>query len=293
LNAQKPDSLIETIIIMKKQTLIQSIKKTAAAMAALALLAGVSAQAQTVIDPLNGTGGISYSTTLVLDNGHLGGQGVSFNQSGSGLTANYAGTGTSAEQALFLAPVSSFGSAFVVGDTLSVNVNMPATVTAAMDFGLAISSTATPPAANATGDNTGTWSSRSLFDWAEISLRPSQNAIRTGDAISGTFTSTAGVVGIGSGGSANISQLYIQWVSADVFNLGYVQNGTAVNDITVTFAAGSTIGTAIGFYGDLRATGTSLGTFSNLSITPAPEPSTLAMCGMGLAGLVVMIRRKK
>jgi hypothetical protein len=53
------------------------------------------------------------------------------------------------------------------------------------------------------------------------------------------------------------------------------------------------IGTEIGFYGDLRATGQSLSSFSNLAISPIPEPSTLAMCGMGLAGLFVGLRRKK
>jgi hypothetical protein len=65
---------------------------------------------------------------------------------------------------------------------------------------------------------------------------------------------------------------------------------------TATFGgtgdSGSTIGAAIGFYGDIRATGTSLGPISNLTIT-VPEPATLALCGMGLAGLFVVVRRKK
>src|ERR1039457_1421953 len=88
---------------------------------------GLAVQAQ-VIDPL--TGGLGgYTTYQVLDNSLGAGQGVSFTDSGSGLQANYVGTGTSAEQALFLAPASSFSTPFVVGDTLTVNVAIPVSST--------------------------------------------------------------------------------------------------------------------------------------------------------------------
>jgi hypothetical protein len=246
---------------------------------------GLALHAQSIIDPL--TGGLgSYTGTLLLDNSSGAGQGVSFTSSASGLQANYVGTGTTAEQALFLAPVSSFSSVFAVGDMLSVNVAVPAS-TNQMDFGLAISATATPTAAGSGN----AYNSRATFDWASISVRPSQSAIRVNTSISGTVTTGSNVAGVGS--TANISELFIDWVSADSFQLGYISNGVPVIDATANFAPGSAIGAAIGFYGDLRATGTSLGEFNNLTISPIPEPTTLALCSMGLAGMIAWARRKK
>lgn len=250
----------------------------------IACSVGMAAQAQTIIDALTGSGP-TYTTTLLNDVSH-GSTGLSFTTSGSGLQASYVGTGTTAEQGVFLATVGSFSSTFSVGQTLSVNVNMPATATQ-MDFGLVIAASATPIAASA-GNS---WDSRSTFDWASISLRPSQTAIRVNFSTNNAVITGNGVAGIGA--SANISQLFIQWVSTDVFNMGYVSNSIPVIDYTVTFKPTSTIGAAIGFYGDLRATSTSLGTFSNLAITPIPEPSSLALCGMSFLGLVAVMRRKK
>lgn len=242
----------------------------------------LAAQSQ-VIDPLTGSLA-GYTTTLVLDNSLGAGQGVSFSSSGSGLSANYAGTGTSAEQALFLAPVSSFATTFVVGDMLTVSASIPASSTLE-DFGLAISS-ATPVAASA-GNS---YNSRPTFDWASISIRPSQNSIRVNSSISGTVNTSGGVIGIGS--PTTVTGLYIAWLSTDVFNVGYVTTSGLVSDENITFNASSTIGADIGFYGDLRATGASLSSLSNLTIGPVPEPSTVALCGVGLAGWLGMRRRK-
>ncbi len=242
----------------------------------------LAAQSQ-VIDPLTGSLA-GYTTTLVLDNSLGAGQGVSFTSSGSGLSANYVGTGTSPEQALFLAPASSFATTFAVGDMLTVSSSIPASSTLE-DFGLAISS-ASPVAAGA-GNS---FNSRPSFDWASISIRPSQNSIRVNSSISGTLNTSGGVIGIGS--PTTITGLYIAWISADVFNVGYLTTGGLVSDENITFNSGSTIGTDIGFYGDLRATGASLGSFSNLTIGPVPEPSTLALGGLGLAGWFAVRRWK-
>jgi len=251
----------------------------------IACSVGLAAQAQ-IIDPL--TGGLAnYTATTILDNSSGAGLGVSFTSSASGLQANYVGTGTSAEQALFWAPASSFSTTFAVGEMLTVNVAIPASSTA-MDFGLAVAA-ATPVAASAGN----AWSSRTLFDFASVSVRPSQTAIRANTSVSGSLVTANGV--ISSVNPTTVGALFIQWNSADVFTLGYIDTGGVqhVSETTPTFASSSTIGTEIGFYGDLRATGTSLGEFSNLTIAAIPEPSSLALCAMSLAGLAAVSRRKK
>ena len=257
------------------------------ALLALAASMGLALQAQ-VIDPLNGDSLSEYTTTLVLDNSDGAGAGVSFSDSSGGLTASYTGSVSDPEQALFLAPATDFSTVFGVGDTLFVDVNTPASSTTE-DLGLAIAATATPTAA---GSGNG-YNSRPTFDWASISVRPSQAAIRVNTSVSGTVTTASYVGNIGT--TANISELFIQWVAADTFNLGYVSNGVSVVDApNITFASGSQIGADIGFYGDLRATGTSLGTLSDLTIQPVPEPSTLAISGLGgILGGFFMLRRKK
>jgi len=252
---------------------------------AIACSIGLALQAQ-VIDSLNGDSLSEYTTTLVLDNSDGAGAGVSFSDTSGSLVASYTGTVSDPEQALFLAPATDFSTVFSVGDMLSVNVNTPASSTTE-DFGLAIAATATPTAAGS-GNS---YNSRGTFDWTSISVRPSQSSIRVNTSISGTVTTGNNVANIGS--TANISELFIDWLSADTFQLGYVSNDVAVVDATATFAPSSTIGAAIGFYGDLRATGTSLGSFSDLSIQPVPEPCTLALLALGSAGTLLIARRRK
>ena len=251
----------------------------------------VVAQAQ-VIDPL--TGSLSgYTSTLVLDNSSGAGAGVSFTSSGSGLETDFVGTTGSPEQALLLAPLSYFSSIFAVGDRLTVNVAIPdgpqsGSYTA--DFGLAISATATPAAAGSGN----AYNSRTAFDWASISVRPPQSSVRENSSISGTLVTGSNVH---SGVAASsVSQLYIDWVSPYVFDLGWVDGGGAHLGETVTFNSGSGIGAAIGFYSDQRLQGgiTGLGYFTDLAIQPIPEPTTMALCGLGgFLGLFGWMRRKK
>jgi hypothetical protein len=259
------------------------IKYASVAGGTMALMATVAAQAQ-VIDTLTGSLG-GYTTTLVNDGGSGGASSVSFTDSASGLQANFVGTVADPEQALFLAPVSSFATSFVVGDILTVNTAVPAS-TIQEDFGLAVSATATPPAAGANA------STRANFDWASVSIRPSQTAIRNNSSVSGTLTTGANVL---TAAPNTVTQLFIEWNSADVFTLGYFSGGAQVTSEQVTFNSGSTIGTAIGFYGDIRDAGggTTLGNFSNLEVGVIPEPGTASLLGLGGLVSAFCLRRKK
>lgn len=257
------------------------------AIAALAMCAGVTAQSQVIIDPL--TGGLSgYTTYSVLENSDGTGAGISFTDSGSGLQDNFTGSPNDPEQGLFLAPASSFSTTFAVGDMLTVDVAIPTeTINNSLteDFGLAIAANNPVVAGSGNGYN-----SRTLFDWASVSVRPIQQSIRNNFSTNGVLVTGNGVTAEPSGA---VSELFIQWNSADVFTLGFIDT----NDVshitqTVTFGGASTIGAEIGFYGDLRVAGQSVGDFTDLAISPIPEPSTLALCGMGLAGLLGWKRRR-
>lgn len=260
---------------------------------AMACSLGVTLQAQIIIDPLNGTAGDlgNFTTYLVNDRSLGAGDGVSFSDSSGSLAETYVGATSNPEQALFLAPASAFSTTFAVGDTLSV-VSTVGTSSTAEDFGLAIGAN-NPTAATASTATGGdaSWDSRGYFDWASISVRPNASGgnIRQNTSISGTVTT----------GSFNLNPgfpvegLYITWVAPLEFTLGYINgSGVEVADDTVTFNSGSTIGDEIGFYGDLRATSTSIGSFSDLTIAQVPEPSILALSGMGMASFF-MLRRKK
>jgi fibronectin-binding autotransporter adhesin len=232
-------------------------------------LLALAARAQvTVIDPLNGNSLTRYTDTLVLDNSSGGGAGISFSDSSSALVASYVGTGITPEQALFLAPTNSFSATFTVGDVLTVNTTVPGE-TNQEDFGLAISATNLPPAA-ASGNS---FSSRALFDWASISIRPSQNSIRINTSTNGVLTTAANVVNISN--ATNITQLFIQWNTTNAFSLGFVSNGVSFIAARVAFTAGSKIGNAIGFYGDIRSAGVSLGSFTNLTLAPLVNPNII------------------
>jgi PEP-CTERM motif len=279
--------MIAKHIIAKHVTQELNMKKIGLAMMACSV--GIAAHAQsTVVDPLDGSNAGLYTTTMV-NIGASTTNGVSFTENSGGLSANYVGTGTTAQQAVYLAPTASLAPAFTVGQMLTVNTAVPASSTAE-DFGLVIASTANPTAAG-TG---GVYDQRKSFDWTSISVRPNGS----GGNIRVNFENN-GAAPVTTGGALTItplttvSQLAIQWNSADVFTVGYIDNtGTFHPDETLTFTnPSSTIGSAIGFYGDIRLTSTSLGTFSNLSIQPIPEPSTMALCGVGIAGWL-LLRRK-
>jgi hypothetical protein len=268
-----------------KNNLKNQTKPIALAISAVAMCACVAVQAQTVIDPLNGS--ISpYTYYLVNDSGHGNGDGISYSESTGALVATGAGPTSAAEQALYLAPATSFSTTFAVGDTLEVSTTVPAGSTAE-DIGLAISGS-NPVAGTPAGDASGVYSSRDSFDWASISVRPSQTSIRQNTDVNGGAVTTGSFVVAGVN-PTTVTGLYITWVTPLSFNLGYLTASGAVSDDTVTFEAGSSIGSEIGFYDDVRTTGANIGSLSNLAIVP--EPSTLSLCGVGLVGLIARARK--
>jgi autotransporter-associated beta strand protein len=169
------------------------------------------------------------------------------------LAATYEGNSTHEQLAFLRDDVS-----LQIGDTLLVDVDMDPTFQQ-MDFGLAVSATKTPSAATGADPDT-----RDTFDWASVSIRPSQNNIRVNQSNDGIVNTATGT--LNSVSETTVSQLYITRNSPTQFDVGYVNNSEEyIFATTVSFSA-TDVGTAFGFYADLRSEGT-LGVFDNLKIT--------------------------
>lgn len=253
-------------------------RKTLSLMAAASLSFAAGTHAA-VIDDFDTVGLENYTLTRVLDNG-VAESNVSFSDASGSLVASYGGTVAQAEQVLLLRSDFSLS----IGDTLSVDVSFAAQ-TSQMDFGLAIASTATPASASV-GDT----DVRDTFNWAAVYLRPGQDAVRNTSSINGTVNTGAGVV---TAVETSVSTLFIERISSTDFTVGYVDTGAVRHDTrTISFTA-TDVGTAIGFYGDLRAVGGSLGSLDNLSITPVPEPASGALLLLGGGALAMLAKRRR
>jgi len=208
------------------------------------------------------------------------------------LSADYVGSVSDPEQALYLAPATDFSETFGVGDILEIATNV-ASSQESEDLGLAIA--ANDPVVASSGNS---WNSRNDFDYLEFSLRSFDEAAASAQSINGTQTS--GQIGANDSlPSANVSDLFIDWVSAtagagdnqDEFTFGYIEPGSVVTEGTSAFEAGSTIGSDIGIYTDVRTTAEQLGSVSNLAlVTPVPEPATWATMACGAAFLLIIQR---
>ena len=244
---------------------------------------GLAVQGQGIIDSLNGTDLSPYTLTPVL----YSGSGVpatttiSFSDTSGALTATAANY-NDIEQALFLRSDYSLS----LGETLSVTV--PSWIGTSQDFGLCVASTATPLAASTSPlGNT-----RTSLSYAYIGIRSGANHLVASGFDGATSISTAQYQ---PGGTQVPTTLFITETAPNTFTFGAIAstvatNGGAIDLLNYTFANNAGVGNAIGFYVDMRANNT-IGSMTNLNIVP--EPSTLALCGMGLAGLVGWARRKK
>jgi len=274
----QPKNIFNNIrTITKKKA--NDMKKISAFIIASSL--AVAAKAQ-LVDSLTSGSTSAYTQTVVLAQSA---NPLTFASTGSGLTAS--GNNASAEQNLLLR--SDFS--LTPGYELTVNVGNLVTSSFNADFGLAIASTATPIGAVWTS---GTASTRS--NYVAMYVKPGNGQIGA-IAFDGSsqLYSSGGV--LPTGGYANITGLYISEPTAGTFDVGYISSVSGMvqqQAITIpgTQPGDTSIGTAIGFYADVRAVNTSPADLTALTLQPIPEPTSLALFGLGLAGLGFVGRRK-
>lgn len=266
--------------IDKSPKFIPDMKKIS--LLAIALSTSLVVQAQTVVDDFSGALS-AYTLTPVL---YSGGSvpattTISFSDSTGALQAT-AASFSNIEQALFLR--NDF--TLAVGQKLSVSVNW--SLGNSQDLGLCVASVVNPPAAstNPLGNT------RTSLSYAYIGIRGT-----TDHVISGGFDGATGLSTVQSQpGSGTTSTVFVSRTSATTFQMGFntssVNGGADTILTTYTFVNSANVGNAIGFYTDMRANG-SIGTFDNLTISPIPEPSAMAICGLGFASLLAFKRFKK
>lgn len=214
-----------------------------------------------------------YSQTWVLDNG-IAETNVSLSASTGALVSTYGGTINQAELVVLLRD----DYALVVGETVTVDVSL-ATSTSTSDFGIAVAITKTP-----TSVTVGNLDTRKTFNWAAIYIRPNQNAVRSLSNVGTTLDSGTGGL---EADETTVAKLWIKRINATDFSLGYIGTSNAsLPSKTVTMT--TDVGTAIGFYADLRAVGDTLGLLDNLTIVP--ERSATALGGFATLGLALRRR---
>jgi hypothetical protein len=229
----------------------------------------------TLVDDFSAGGLAEYTLTRVLEQSSPPGAdteaNVSFSDTSGALVASYGGTVSAAEQVLLLRGDANLAA----GQTLRADVSMAAT-TAQMDLGLAVSSTAVP-----TGTTPGTdLDTRDTFDAAIVSIRPSANNLRVNKYVAGASPDTT--TGTLTVDEATVTGLYIRRNSNTQFVVGYTDSSSIDHAATSIDFATTNVGTAIGFYGDLRAIGGALGNFDNLRIVgqqSLPVGETLTIDG--------------
>ena len=241
-------------------------------------LGGISTARAQLIDAFGDTSLAEYTRSVVLE--QSGTNAISF-ASPSGALQVTKDPDSGAEQVLFLRGDYSLG----VGQVLRIDTAAPQIATYA-DFGIVVSALVDPPDAVWTS---GTADARANYI----------NVYVKGQFATIGYVGFDGTTNIGSSSGvtpvpsyANVTGLFINRPSLNTFNLGYTTAGgeTVLRSFTI---ANTAIGTALGFYADLRATST-FGTLDNLRLEPIPEPSVAALFGFGiLASILGLHGRKK
>lgn len=252
--------------------------------AALATPLLICSAGAAVVDDFNDESLSEYTLTRVLDNNTT--SNISFSATGGFLSVSAASVTNVPEQVLLLRSDSSLS----VGETLLLDTTISSTLGTAgivNDFGLAISTTATPTgvASGASGDT------RSSNSFLFITVRPGQDTVRAGYA-----NNASPVTSFNSATAESlVAQLFITRTATNSFEVGYIT--TSATEVTLdlngaaegnafTFTS-SSMGAAIGFYADLRDTQT-VSFADNLQIVPEPSALLLSACG-----LPFLLRRRR
>ena len=239
-----------------------------------------ASQAATIIDNFT-SGNLSAYTQYTL-NDTTTDRGIAFSTSANG-NVTVTSTSTAPEQVLFVKP----GTSLQVGETMTLTGTFASSLTAGVvdDFGLAIAtSPITSLAAGATGDV------RNSQSFVEISFRnstPRVNAlyVTTGGAI---IQANSVASANGAATSATLTGLYISRASATSYQVGYLTTGGSTLLTTYTYASATDLGASVGFWTDLRGTGTV--SLNNAVISVIPEPSA---AWLGVLGGVGLLRRRR
>ena len=193
-----------------------------------------------------------------------------------------AGNTNQVEQTVFLRSDYSLS----VGGTLTASVLSNATgVTGTHDFGIMVAAQANPLGATGISDV--------RSNLVSVELKPDVNQVGANffDGHTLVYSSRAAP----SGTYMAITSLWISEPSAGVFSVGYNEGATSYTFQTFAMnngsAGDSSIGNAIGFWGDVRGVNASPILLSDLTIVP--EPSTFALIGAGLGFGAMLLRRKR
>jgi PEP-CTERM motif len=252
----------------------------------LACMASVAVQAQTgFTDSLINDATLNYSwTPLLYAGGSPTSTSITFASGASGLGVSVSGFSGTAIQGVYF---NTTGANLPIGDMLTISVNWVST--GANDFGIAVGSSPNPTAADGTTTDT-----RDQADYLYAGIRQNNGSGNAHVAASGTDGS-AGQFGLlqAQNLATPVISLAIARTSASAFDIYYDMGSGYTLLGTDTFTTSATVGTTIGFYADVRGNGTpQLGDLASLAVVSIPEPSALALCGLGLVGLLGWKRRK-
>lgn len=241
---------------------------------------GMAVQAQ-LIDDFSSDSSVSYNQAILL--AQSANPAAVFGISSGTLQVSQASWTSGAQQDVY---IRNDGYSLGVGQTLRVDVISAFTNSVYSDFGIALMETANPSSVTWTS---GTADGRNGLLDLYIKGQFGTIGYRASNSSNTQLYSSSGV-GV-TGGLPALTGLWITRQSSTAFDVGY---STASGDTLLLAMTGldSTMGTGLGFYSDMRAN-TTYGYFDNLRITTVPEPSTLAICGMSVLGLLAVVRRKK
>jgi hypothetical protein len=256
----------EIQISIKNQTQNQktpkSMKRLSLIVTTLALAVAAQAQYPILVDDFSGDLS-AWTFTRILNNGnHTPVNTAAFGINGSGALQFETTAYTGIEQYALTRTDFSLG----VGEELSADFT--AAYTGTQDIGLYV------------GAGTPTQDVRA--NYVSIYMR------NNGQLYSRGFNGTTEFA-LAAGGTPSVAELFVARTSPNVFNLGYYTT-TGYRQVlaTRTITSGAPVGSSIGFYVDARAAGI-VGSLDNLTI---PEPTTAALLGLGLLGMVLNNRRR-